>query len=106
MSRTKRIRVPLPTEEEMNVALSKKREVVAIAAKNRERWLFLKLAFRTGDIATICVEPYQADYLFRVLRDFLPNRGENDGSPLHWASEGLERQEGQMVVDDDSPLIS
>lgn len=91
------VKVPLPTEEDMSIALAKHREIVGLAARNRGRWLFLKLAFRTGDIATVCVEPYEADYLFRALREFLPNRGETDGSPLSWAAEGLEIQEGEMA---------
>lgn len=93
------VKVPLPTEEDMKLALAKEREIVGLSAKNKEQWLFLKLAFRTGDIATVYVYPHQADSLFRALREFLPNRGENDGSPLKWASEGLEVQEGEMPAE-------
>lgn len=90
MPRRKLERPSIPTDEEINVAVGKEREVVAFSATNRGQLLFLKLAFRTSDIATIFLDPVSADRLFRLLKKFLPNAGENDASPTKWAADGLE----------------
>lgn len=95
MPRKRRFEKVAPaTGAEMDASLSKKREIVSYSAANRGQWLFLKLAFRTGDIATAYVDPIRADYLLRTLKKFLPNDGENDGSPVKWSGDGLTDQQG------------
>lgn len=89
-------RVAPLTDAEMDAALSKNREIVAYSAANRERYLFLKLAFRTGDIGVAYLDTIHADYLLRTLKKFLPNDGKNDGSPLKWAAEHLEDASGNL----------
>jgi hypothetical protein len=99
MPKKKHLKVPFPTDEEVDRALSKGREIVAVAAKNKGRWLFLKLGFRTGDIATVCLMPHQADYLARALAHFLPVVERTSGSPSKFSIEEGEIQFGTMNVD-------
>ena len=87
-------RVPLPTDADMVNALEKKREIVGFSATNIEQSLFLKLAFHTGDIGVVYLDPIRADYLLRTLQKMLPAREESDGSPVRWAASGLTDQKG------------
>ena len=96
MMRKKRTRMPLPDDEDIRIARAKKREVVACSAASKGKLLFLKLAFHTGDIATVYVDPIRADYLFRLLKEFLPDDGESDGSPNRFVAEGLTRSHGYL----------
>jgi hypothetical protein len=89
-------RVPLPSDEEMDVSFDKMREVFGFSAKNRGRLLYLKFAVRTGEMGVLHLDPVRADYLFQLLKRFLPNEGENDGSPVNWASENVKCQEGYL----------
>jgi hypothetical protein len=96
MPRHQAKKVPIPTDEEMDVSFRNLREILGFSARNREQLLYLKLAFRTGDTGVVHLDPVRADYLFQLLKKFLPNDGENDGSPVKWASEGLENQKGYL----------
>jgi hypothetical protein len=98
MSRQPTEPVPLPTDDEMAASLEKDREIVAHSAKNRGRLLYLKLAFHTGDIGVVHLDPIRADYLLQTLQKFLPKSPEHDGSPVKWESEGLEDQQGHLPV--------
>jgi hypothetical protein len=94
----KRLKVPLPTEEEMNIARQQKLEVVALSARRQEQFLFLKLAYRGGGSVTVFLSPSEADYVARCLKGFLPKTEESDGSPGSWATEVVEAQFGSIPV--------
>lgn len=100
MPRKKWQAMPLPSPGEMDNAYEKKREIVACSGANRGQELFLKLAFRTGDMGVVYVDPINADRLFRLLKTFLPNSGENDGSPTTWAADELTDAQGHLLGDD------
>ncbi len=99
MPRKRTESVPFPTEDEMLISYEKKREIVAFSAKNKGQLLYLKLAFRTGDIGVVHLDPIRADYLLRTLKKFLPNDPEHDGSPAKWEAAELEDQQGHLPVD-------
>jgi hypothetical protein len=89
---------PMPdvTQDDIAAALAADRGVFAVSAYTSGQHLFLKFAFRTGDISTIYMDPIRADYIFRILREVLPNRGENDGSPLSWAEDAIAVSHGRL----------
>jgi hypothetical protein len=89
-------KVPIPTDAEMNDPTIKTRELWALSAKNKGQFLYLRLSFRTGGTGLLVLDPTRADYVLRTLKKFLPNSGDNDGSPQKWAGESLEDQQGHL----------
>jgi hypothetical protein len=74
------------SDAEKAEAFDLKRELIGFAADNTERQLFLKLAFRTGDISTVWIDPIQAGYLFWHLKRLLQDRPKSHGSPLKFVN--------------------
>ena len=93
-----RVPVPLPTEDEMEAAQRFGHEITGCSAVNRGRLLFLNIAVRSGDIETIYVDPTTADNLIRLLRKFLPDRGQTQSPPVRWAVEDLTECQGWRLV--------
>lgn len=94
MPRSTRQKIPLVSENDMERAVKKTREITGLSAYNTKRQLFLKFAFRTGDIATVYLDPIQAAYLLQYLRRILPTYEETQGSPVKWEVEGVEASYG------------
>jgi hypothetical protein len=67
MGRMRREKIPPPSQQEIQEAVERGQQVVAISADNDERCLFLKLACENGNTAVIWFDAYVADYLLRHL---------------------------------------
>ena len=83
---TKRDTVPFPTCEAVTEAYSSQNEMTGFAASIQGQLLFLNVAFRSGGLSTVSLDPTHADYLLKLLKEFLPNRGDTEGSPVRWAT--------------------
>jgi hypothetical protein len=96
MARRHTVPIPPVFDDDIRIATANKREIVGFSAYNKERQLFLKLAFRTGDIATVWIDPACAHYLFEHLKRILPDSGETGGSPVNWGVSEVSVTYGEM----------
>jgi len=69
------------SDTEKQGALADKNELTGFVSDNTERLLFLKFAFRRGDISTVWIDPARAADLFWALKKLLRDRAESEGSP-------------------------
>jgi hypothetical protein len=99
MARRRMRKMTPVTQADIDTAQTADWSLYAVSAYTIGQFLFLKLAFHRGSIETICLDSIRADYLFRILREVLPNRGENDGSPLSWAKDSIALTYGHLPVD-------
>jgi hypothetical protein len=77
----RRKHVDLISADEKGEAIAKARELIGFAVDNTERRLFLKCAFRTGDISTVWIDPALVGDLFWHLKALLRDRPKSDGPP-------------------------
>src|SRR5215469_10043962 len=96
MARDRTRKMSAVTQDDIDSAQSADRELFAVSGHTIGRYLFLKFAFHKGNIENIYMDPIRADYISRILREVLPNHGENDGSPLSWAADGVTVTHGRL----------
>jgi len=71
---------------EKEEAVAELRELTGFAIDNTERQLFLKCAFRTGDISTVWLDPVLVCDLFWHLGRLLQDRPRTAGSAVKLAT--------------------
>ena len=82
-----RKRVEPVSVAEQDEAIHELRELTGFAVSNTEREIFLKCAFRTGDISTVWVHVTLAGDLFWHRKRLLQDRKESEGSPFQLATD-------------------
>jgi hypothetical protein len=97
MSRFAGKKVSLISDAEKEEVVRERRELTGFAADNTERRLFLKCAFRTGDISTVWIDPVRAADLFWHLRKLLRDRPKTRGSPVKFESDAGAKSYGHSV---------
>lgn len=78
--------MPAVTDDDVRIATGKQREVVAFSARNKGQLLFLKLAFRKGDMATIYVDPVFAGNLLHHLKALFGEPAGTGVPRVKWAA--------------------
>jgi hypothetical protein len=89
-------RVPIPTEEDLKSAMLKERVIDACSGAKFGPLIALNIAFRTGDIATVCFDGPGAFHLLRALKSLVPDTSHTGVALVHEGPSGPQVQEGHM----------
>jgi hypothetical protein len=90
--------VPIPSGDDIRGAYARKREMTGFAGTSKGKELFVNIAFRTGDIATVYIDPLHAGYLYRLLEHFLRGQAGTGRLPLKWGADRSTAQYGKHYV--------
>ena len=89
-------RVPIPTEGEMMEAIAEGREVVGCSAVRYRSLIVLKIAYRNGGIATVCLDPVERSHILRALKALAPELGTAAAAAVTIGALGPQVQLGEM----------
>jgi hypothetical protein len=100
MKRGQGDRIPVPTKEEIDEAILRDHEIVAVSVKQIALMTYMKFAFHNGDTSTVSlgIGTLGGFRVFEALKILFPEHGTTpaSGVVVHRSETGLEIQSGHM----------
>jgi multiple sugar transport system permease protein len=89
-------RVPVPAKSEIVEAIAQEREVIACSAARCRSFIILKIAYRNGETATVCLDPIERSPILRALKALALELERAAAAPVTIGHLGPQVQVGKM----------